>query len=274
MKKVIFQTLLLSSMLAIWWNAATAHELFFKAEDYFVEPETALVLKLLNGTFDESLNAIDRDRMHDVSLVHNGQTTQPPLSAWHDADNTSFLEIETTTPGTYVAGVSLRQNMITLSAEDFADYLEHDGILDTLAEFKTSGSTGDVRERYSKHVKVIFQVGEEPSDDFSQSFGYPIEILLQNNPYSLAIGESLNFQVLYEGVPAGNQLIYAGYQGFQGENEHEKHAVSLRTDKNGQASFVPEAKGIWYISLIHMKKLDDPDADYQSDWGTITFEIR
>lgn len=274
MKNAFFRVVLLGSMLAVPFHAATAHEMFLKMENYFMAPDTGVVLKLLNGTFDESLNAIARERMLDVSLVYNGQKTHPPLSAWHDSDNISFLTIETKSPGTYVAGVSLRQNMITLSAEDFAAYLEHDGILDTLAAFKAGGSPGDVRERYSKHVTIIFQVGNERSNDFSQALGYPIEIVLKDNPYGLMPGEGLDFQVLYEGKPVGNQLVYAGYQGFVGENEHEKHAVSLRTDENGMAGFVPETKGIWYISLIHMKMIDDPDADYQSDWGTLTFEIR
>ena len=239
-----------------------------------MKPNTGVVLSLLNGTFDESLNAIDRQRMQDVSLTFNGQTTHPPLNAWYDRDKTSFLNIETTSSGTYVVGVSLHQNMITLSAEDFASYLEHDGILDTLAEFAAAGSTSDVRERYSKHVRVIIQVGDERSKDFSRPLGYPIEILLQDNPYELTVGDTLNFQVIFDGQPAGNQLVYADYQGFGSTQEHDGHAVSLRTDENGFASFVLETKGIWYISLIHMKKIDDPEADYQSDWATVTFEIR
>ena len=263
----------LGFLFVITWKAASAHEMFLKAEDYFMAPDTGVVLKLLNGTFDESLNTIDRKRMRDVSLAYNGQTLHPPLSAWHDADNASFLNIETASPGTYVAGVSIRQNMITLSAADFTSYLKHDGILDTLAEFEKSGSTSDVRERYSKHVRVIFQVGDERSEDYARALGYPVEILLQDNPYDLMVGDNIGFQVIYEGEPAGNQLVYASYQGFQGEDEHGKHAVALRTDEKGMANFNLVAKGIWYISLIHMKKIDDPGAEYQSDWATVTFEI-
>ncbi len=275
MRKAFFlQVAILGLTSVISSSTATAHEMFLKAEDYYVEPAKTLVLKLLNGTFDESLNAINRERMQVVSLVNNGRTTYPPLSAWYDAENTSFLDIKTTSPGTYVVGVSLRQNIITLSAEDFTTYLRHDGILDTLAEFEASGSKNDVTEHYAKHVRVIFQVGDERTEDFSQALGYPVEILLQDNPYDLTLGESLNFQVIFEGRAAGHQLVYAGYQGFQRDGVDDGHAVSLRTDENGRASFVPEAKGIWYISLIHMKKIEDPDADYRSDWATVTFEIR
>ena len=274
MKKAFFRMALLGFLVVMTWKAGSAHEMFLKAEDYFLAPDTSIVLKLLNGTFDESLNAIDVERMQDVSLVFNGQKIHPPLSAWYDAENISFLDIETASPGTYVAGVSTRQNMITLSAADFTSYLKHDGILDTLTEFEKTGSTSDVRERYSKHVRMIFQVGEKRSEDYSRALGYPVEILLQDNPYNLAVGDTLGFRITYEGKPIGNQLVYASYQDFYGSDEAAAHAITVRTDEKGLANFVIEAKGIWYISLIHMKKIDDPDADYQSDWATVTFEIR
>jgi uncharacterized GH25 family protein len=252
--------------------SASAHTMFLRAENYDVEAGHTLTLKLLNGTFDSSLNPITRERMRDVSLARGGHISHPSLSDWYDADNTSFIDIETTSPGTYVAGVSLNQNSITLSAEDFAGYLEHDGILDTLAAFEASGSTAEITELYAKHVRVIFQVGDELSEDYSRALGYPAEILLQDNPYGLADGQSLGFQVLYEGAPVANQLVYASYQGFQ--SDHDEPAISVRTDAHGMASFVPEAKGVWYISLIHMQKIDHPVADYQSNWATVTFEIR
>lgn len=61
---------------------------------------------------------------------------------------------------------------------------------------------------------------------------------------------------------------------FHGGDEHDVQAITLRTDEKGMANFILIAKGIWYISLIHMKKIDDPNADFQSDWATVTFEIR
>ena len=274
MKRTFIRTIFLGFLLGMTWNAATAHEMFLKAEDYFLAPDTSFVLKLLNGTFDESLNAIAVERMQDVSLVYNGQTFHPPLSAWYDAENISFLDIETASPGTYVAGVSTRQNMITLSAADFTSYLKHDGILDTLTAFEKTGSTSDVRERYSKHVKMIFQVGEKRSEDYSRALGYPVEILLQDNPYDLTVGDTLGFQITYDSKPIANQLVYASYQDFPGGDEAAAHAITVRSDEKGLANFEIKAKGIWYISLIHMKKIDDPDADYQSDWATVTFEIR
>ena len=48
---------------------------------------------------------------------------------------------------------------------------------------------------------------------------------------------------------------------------------TLRTDADGRATFLISQKGVWYISLIHMVETDDPDADYESNWATMTFEV-
>ena len=51
-----------------------------------------------------------------------------------------------------------------LTAEEFNDYLEHDGVTDVLERRRSQGQlTSDARERYSKHVKAIVQVGEPRS---------------------------------------------------------------------------------------------------------------
>ena len=49
----------------------------------------------------------------------------------------------------------------------------------------------------------------------------------------------------------------------------------VRTNANGDADLVLRQPGRWYVKFIHMTKLTgDPDADYESRWATLTFEIR
>lgn len=255
---------------------AAAHEMFLKTDRYVMSPDSAAVLQLFNGTFNESANVIDRYRMRDVSIVHHGEVRHPAPENWFDKGNISFLNIATGAPGTYVAGVSTRTRIINLLAKDFADYLRHDGVLDALAEFERDNSLATVRERYSKHVRAIFQVGDARTGDYRRKLGYPVEILLQSNPYDLGPGDDMTFQILYNDRPAAGQLIYVSYEGFHGHDHAGGHvnAFKLRTDDRGMARFGLKKPGKWYISLIHMKKVDEPDVDYQSDWATLTFEVR
>jgi uncharacterized GH25 family protein len=255
---------------------AAAHEMFLRAPEYVVPPNSAHVVRLMNGTFDKSENSISRDRMADVSIAANGRVTTPPEDAWYDDSNSSYLRYRTGEAGTYVIGVSTQPSIIELSADEFTDYLRHDGILDTLAAFEKDSELAEVRERYSKHVRAVVQVGDERSSDFSRPLGYPVEILLEQNPYNLDVGDELSFRVLFNGEPVDNQIVRASYEGFHGRDGSGDHtnAYNLRTDDEGRARFRLTDRAVWYIALIHMEKIEDAEVDYESNWATLTFEVK
>lgn len=254
---------------------AVAHQMFLKPENSRPNPDSAQVVRLINGTFDKSENAITRDRMADVSVVADGNVTKPRPSDWRDDENSSYLDYNAGGAGTKVIGVSTKARIITMSPDQFVAYLKHDGILDTLAIFDANNTLQEIRERYSKHVRTIIQVGDEKTDSYATKLGYPIEIILDQNPYDLRFGDEIGFQVLLHGEPLANQLVRASYEGFHGHDASGGHINSydMRTDANGRASFLLNNKALWYISLINLQKIDDPDADYESNWATITFRV-
>ncbi|NJO12854.1 MAG: DUF4198 domain-containing protein [Gammaproteobacteria bacterium] len=172
-------------------------------------------------------------------------------------------------------GVSTQPKILTLSAADFIEYLRHDGVLDTLAAFEKEKGVKQVRERYSKHVRTIVQVGDRRTADFARPLGYPVEIILDQNPYELKFGRELSFRVLRSGKPVANQLVRASYEGFHGHDASGGHINSyqMRTDQEGRARFLLNNKAAWYITLIHMEKISDPAADYESNWATVTFTV-
>jgi uncharacterized GH25 family protein len=256
-------------------SPVSAHEMFLKPQNSLQEPRSDQVIRLINGTFDKSENSITRDRMSDVSIVANDTVTKPSPSDWSDDENSSYLKYDSGEAGTQVIGVSTKANIIEMSPDDFIAYLKHDGVLDTLAAVEKEKPTSNVRERYSKHIRTVVQVGDKKTDSYSEQLGYPVEIILQQNPYDLRFGDTIGFQVLYKGEPASGQLAHASYEGFHGHDASGGHINSydMRTDEDGRASFILANKALWYISLIHMEKIDDPDADYESNWATITFKV-
>jgi uncharacterized GH25 family protein len=268
----LFGALVLSS------GSASAHELFLKAENAVASPGTQQVVKLLNGSFDKSENAVSRDRMRDVSVIANGKTMHPSHSAWSDDESktTSTLKYEASAAGTYVIGVSTKPKLLTLPAKEWADYLRHDGVPDTLAVFEKQNTLANVRERYSKHVRAIVQVGDKKTTDYATALGYPVEILLERNPYEMKLGQAISFRVLFDDKPVANQYVKVSYEGHHGHDSAGNHAAAhqLRTDKEGRASFVIDKKAVWYVSLIHMQQVKDPEADYESNWATVTFGVR
>ena len=255
---------------------AMAHEMFLRPESANQAAGTDQVVRLVNGTFDKSANSISRDRMANVSIAAHGAVRNPPAASWSDDATTSYLKYRTGEAGTSVIGVSTRPSIITMSRADFTEYLRHDGVLDTLAAFEKDGRLQQVRERYSKHVRAIVQVGDARTADYARLLGYPVEIVLDQNPYDLKSGENLSFRVLYRGQAVANQLVRAGYREFHDHDAAGSHsdAYQLRTGADGRASFRLSSPADWYIALIHMRKISDPEADYESDWATATFTIR
>jgi len=273
LKKAALCTLITG--LAVASAPTAAHEMFLKPENSSQEPASAQVVRLINGTFGKSENAITRDRMADVSIVADGNVTKPRPSDWYDDENSSYLNYDSGDTGTKVIGVSTRPKIITMSPDDFIAYLKHDGVLDTLAIFEAENTLTEVRERYSKHIRTVVQVGDRKSDSFATQLCYPVEIILDQNPYELRFGDNIGFRVLVKGEPAANQLVRASYEGFHGHDASGGHfnSYDMRTDADGRASFLLNNKALWYISLIHMQKIDDQDADYESNWATITFRV-
>jgi uncharacterized GH25 family protein len=276
----------------------SGHDMFLKLDTYFLNPNTDAAIKLYNGTFEKSENAIDRSRMIDVSLVGNGVRSQVDTTQWSDKDHTSFLSFTTGDAGTWVAGVSTYARNIELSASDFNEYLDHDGVLDMLNWRKENNAMDrDAVEKYSKHVKAIFQVGESLTDDWATSLGYPIEFIPLDNPYSIKAGDDMQVKLLRQGEPLANQLVYVGSSlgesghdheeahHHEGEHEeesgtndatHEDHhhaAAQVRTDDQGIVNIKLTSEGIWYLRTIHMIHSEEPGLTHESNWATLTFEI-
>lgn len=251
---------------------ASAHDLFLKFDSYFLKPNSKVTVRLLNGTFRNSENPVARDRMVDVSFIKpSGERTHPSLTDWRDEGKTALLDLQTGEAGTYVAGLYTQPRELAQKAAQFNGYLTHDGVPDTLAARKRDGELNkDVRERYSKHVKAIFQVGEARTDAFKIALGYPVEIIPQQNPYALKSGQSLDVLCVKDGQPLAGQFVLAGRE----LNGKELTMPSVRTDQNGLARIALKGAGKWYVKFIHLTAVKDAQVNYESKWATLTFEVK
>ena len=291
--------------LAVSASLLTAHDLFIKLDSYFVEPNSEVRIPILNGYFNLSENSITPDRVPDVSIASAAGRERIGTTAWESEGDSTFLTIQTGEAGTYVVGFSTHGRDLGMSGEDFNAYLEHDGIPDVLEQRRRDSELDkDVWERYAKHVKAVFQVGDKPDKPaswwqfwkkgdepaFATELGYPAEIIPLVNPYLLAVGDEITVRCLVDGEPVENQLVIAG-----GENESGlMEETSGRTDAEGTITFTLNAHGKWYIKFINMvpvtgqsvvaaaateaaeegdQAAEDDELDYESKWATLTFAI-
>jgi hypothetical protein len=265
------QITLVASLLLITASALFAHDLFLKLESYFIPPNTAVRVAVLNGTFSKSEGAVTPDRLLDLSMVGPEERRAIPHESWRPAGDTTWLAVQTGAPGTYVIGASLSPRQIALSAEDFNGYLKEDGIPDVLDARTRAGELGRAaRERYQKHVKAILQVGNLRTRAFEFVLGYPAEIVPLTNPYLTIVGDTLAVRCLVDGQPVAQQLVLAG-----GERDTMPiREARARSDAQGIARFVIRTPGKWYIKFIHMVPVQGDSVNYESKWATLTFQVR
>lgn len=269
MKRKIIVSLILGAALSL---PTFAHDLFLKLDSFFVAVNSKVTINILNGTFMASEGAVNYARLRDVSIfAPDGGRTKPVEANFTKNETTSFLNLDVRNAGTYVVGLSTMEREIDLEGKDFNDYLSHDGIPDTLAERKEKKELDKkVRERYSKHVKAIFQAGDVRTDSFKTVLGYPVELVPQQNPYKLKSGDTIEILCLKDGKPLVNQFVQSGREA----DGKVATGQDVRTDKKGVAKFKLNGAGKWYVRFINMTRLDDPELNYESKWATLTFEIR
>lgn len=287
-------------LLLIGLVAFSSHDMYLKLDTYFLQPDSPASIMLFNGTFDTSENAISRDRMIDISLIGNGKRIQVDTNQWSENGGITILNFQTGKTGTWVAGVSTRTRNIQMPAADFNNYLEHDGVLDMLQWRKNNNALDqDAVEKYSKHVKTIFQVGDHLTDDWQTELGYPIEFVPLSNPYDLHPGHNMQVKLLWQGKPLANQLVYVGSKKNEHHHEHESEHVraegsdhshdhehedeeaethhhdlaQFRTDANGMLDFEITHQGIWYLRTINLLLSEEPGLTHESNWATLTFEV-
>ncbi len=252
-----------------------AHDLFLSLRTFFVPVDTPVEIHALNGTFSSSEAVVARGRLRDVSVRSPVGRTHPDTTAWRDAGDTSVLTLRTGPAGTYVVGMATTPKVLALDAVSFNAYLASDGVPEVLAARRHDGELAlPARERYAKSAKVLLQVGAARTDGVTDALGYAAELVPLSNPYALRAGARtvLAVRALVDGVPQPHLVLQVGGLDARGRRASSQ---TLRTDAAGVARISLGRPGRWYIKFIHMRRLtNDPDADYASQWATLTFEMR
>lgn len=249
---------------------AVAHDMFLKPAQFSAAPNSDVLLRVINGTFTKSENAITRDRVADITIAAPAGKKSLPIDLWTDKGDTSTLTVRTGESGTYIVGASTKPRILALPAKDFNEYLKSDGIPDVLAARKKSGELNvPSKERYHKHIKTLVQVGEKRTP-VDAVLGYPAELVPLDNPYD-GTRTVIRFRTLVEGKASANEyVVYGGRRG-----DVRIPPASLRSDASGVVSVPLAGKGTWYVKFIHMTPVSgDSAATYESKWASITFETR
>lgn len=171
--------------------------------------------------------------------------------------------------GNYLLAMERNWSYIKLEAQKFEDYLREDGMEYIIAErAKLGENQKEGRERYSRFIKSLLQVGDKRDDTYKKLIGLKLEIMPLENPYSKKVGDKLNFQVLFDGKPLANRAIYA--------DNRNSETQKMTTDKNGKITVKLDKSGLWLVRLVNMQRCqkDCAEADWESFWGAFSFGVK
>lgn len=266
--------IVVSLALVVAAASLAAHDLFFRLDSYFVAPGASVVVPVLSGTFSRSENAIARDRLADLSLVSpSGARTPLDRASWTERDPRSDVSFTVGEAGTWALGVALHPRVLSLKGPEFNAYLREEGIDSVLARRRAAGRLDEPsRERYSKFVKALFQVGDPPSQSHTTALGYDAEIVPLENPYAKRSGDTLRLRCLVKGRPLVGSAAFAG--GRKAGGDARIAVQRLTTGEDGVVEVRLTDAGTWYVKFVHMEEVDEPDANYVSRWATLSFGVR
>lgn len=244
-----------------------AHEYWIAPVKYKVKSNESFSINCYAGEdFKEEVWAKRKDRTLQVKLFHENEIMDitPKFIAQDSVKIPMYLSKE----GNHLIAIRTKPSYIEMEGKAFNAYLEEDGMANILAyREKNNLSEKKSREYYQRCAKTLLQVDGKNDETYKINTGMTLEIIPQNNPYTLD-AEELNVYFEFKGKPLAN------YQVRTWCKKDGKLIVKSfhKTDANGYAKLPIKEKGEWMISVVKMELYSDTNkADYDSYWGSFTF---
>lgn len=171
--------------------------------------------------------------------------------------------------GNYLLAMERNWSYIKFAPKEFEEYLREDGMEYIIAErVRLNESDKEGRERYTRSLKSLLQVGGVRDDTFKKSAGSSLEITPLENPYSKRVGDRLSIRITFEGKPLVGKTVFADNRG--GETQR------MLTDGGGKVTMKIDRGGLWLVRLVFMRRCasDCGEADWESFWGAFSFGVK
>ncbi len=260
-------------MVVLLLAAATfAHEYWFEPDNFFLSKGQVTRLHLFVG---EALK-MDEEREYQPAKTNSFQLFSPTgpfdMRTMADAEKKPLLNFSSASAGTYLFSMERNWSYISLDADKFEAYLHDEGMDYVITERRRLGeSKKEGRERYSRYLKSMIQVGDGVTGNVKTRLGSKLEIVPLDNPYGKRVSGTLSFQIWFDGRPLVEKAVFADNRDGDVIDTRE-----LKTDKEGKVEVKFGRKGIWLIRVVHMQRCENRcgEADWESFWGALSFGVK
>ena len=248
-----------------------AHDMWVTAIPGLYRPgpgDIRLVLTI-GGAFPQPEFAVPPDRIARSFLYLNHEKRRQ--LQWNKNEHAAFANLRLTQSGHAFVVVEQPPRYIELTAEQFNEYVQHEGMPHIYELRRARGMVKEpARELYSRYVKALIHAGagDVSSEWIKQPLGLKIEIVPLADPCA---GGTVPIRLLLDGKPLADQLIQYG--------QSARTLREVKTNKHGKARLTIDAPGLWIVKTIHMEyhpepvKFQDKTANWVSHWATLTFEV-
>ncbi|HSO00818.1 MAG TPA: DUF4198 domain-containing protein, partial [Candidatus Nanopelagicales bacterium] len=168
------------------WPAA-AHDHWLEVAPFFAPtPGKAKVYLWLGEQWSEAepVPVRSRENYQRMLLVTASGQREVTGEIREDQQPFAVLSAGARSMGTYVLALDAVPRAIEMPAEKFQDYLLEERLIDALMwRVGTGKEDAPGRERYSRHMKAIVQIGPRLDDVVTRPVGQDLEIVPLAHPY-------------------------------------------------------------------------------------------
>jgi len=261
----MFSTIVLTLVVAL---VAVAHDTWLAPRRVNVKPKTHVLFDLTSGmAFPKLETSIKPDRVESAGCRLNNKFEE--LTKRMNAPQSLVFIGTFNNAGISTCWVELKPRQLELNDKLVEEYfVEIDASQAVRDTWKNMKAPKRWREEYRKHAKTLVYVGD-PGDDrsWTEPIGMTLEIVPVKNTAVLRAGDELPIRVVKKNQPVPNlrvNLLLAG----------EMHGDFQTTDSEGGASFRIKRAGRYLIRATDLRPSTKPDLEWESDFTTLTVEIK
>ena len=248
--------------------AAQAHDFWIEPSSFRPQPGERVELSLMQGV-DLDGNSLPYVDMWFSEFVQVDRAGARPVESPQGRIPAGEI---VSAEGTTLIGYQSTRRYVALKPDKFLEYLHEEGLEHAIeAREKYGESDREAREFFGRCAKAVLSSGNagDASDVYRRELGFVLELIPEQNPYTLGAGDKLVVQLLYRGEPEAGVLVVA----FNKENPREK--IRVRTPEDGRVHLELDRKGVWLFKAVKLDRLrDEEEAEWESFWASLLFEIR
>ncbi|HEY4122300.1 MAG TPA: DUF4198 domain-containing protein [Byssovorax sp.] len=254
-----------------WPRAASAHDHWLEAEPFWNQtPGREKIYLFVGDALEGAQPYVVKSRAHYTRFVVASKAGRRDVLSDMREDATPLALLTSgQSTGSFVVALDAAPRTLELDAKKFGAYLLEERLIDVLLDrAQKAKEDAPGRERYTRYMKAIVQIGDKPDATPTQALGQELEIVPDTNPYAVPRGAELGVRVLFQGKPLAGRAVTAVNR-FRGETSRQ----TVRLDSKGHAAFTLGKPGDWMIRLVHMEPSATPDVDWRSYWSNVTFSL-